>query len=614
MYSDDFIQRVADANDIVDVVGEYTNLKRAGSEWKGLSPFTNEKTPSFAVNPAKQVWHCWSSDRKGNLFKFIMEADGLPFPEAVKKLAQRANIPIEEEAESPEVKAQRMARDRLKEAHRQAADWFHDLLMKSRDPGAQQARDYLKTRQISAEVAKRWKLGYAPKPGSALVQWGRKNGLREADLAEGGILGRGDRGFYGFFRHRLMFPILDQYGNVIAFSGRELEKGNDGRKYVNSPATPIFDKSSTFFGLFQAKRAILNAGFVIIGEGQLDVISAHEAGVENMVAPLGTAFNEEHGKVLRKDVREAVLCLDSDRAGIKATDRVFEHLAKTGVFAKVAQMPDGEDPDSLIKSQGADAFRDVIHNAMDYFDWQLQIGLPDPLSASPHERWSLMNKIAEKLLHVSDGVQRRIITERISRTLGVAAADIEQATSQIRHREQMRASRQALRQRSNVDAPEILPPTKLLRTLSRLMVDCAEAREWILEHADREMLGFIPGSQLLALLWDGDFDPDVPESQHRFVEQQPEEVKRALEIVRNEHADPQLTGRKPPPDSAELAEDCWWSLQREALNRQFREAKVRLKEPPKDSAELVELLKRVQQLEAQLKACPKPRGWTPDSV
>ncbi|MEM1294858.1 MAG: DNA primase [Verrucomicrobiota bacterium] len=598
MYSEEFIKRVGDANDIVDVIGEYTDLKRAGSEFKGLSPFTNEKTPSFAVNPGKQVWHCWSSDRKGNLFKFIMEADGLSFPDSVKKMAQRANIPIEEEAESPEVAAQRKSRDRLKEAHRQAADWFHDLLMKSHDPGPQMARDYLKQRGVSGEVARRWKLGYAPKFGNAMVQWARKRGLREPDLAEGGLLGRGDRGFYGFFRHRLMFPILDQYGNVIAFSGRELEKSSDGRKYVNSPATPIFDKSSTFFGLFQAKRSILNSQFVIICEGQLDVIAASEAGVENIVAPLGTAFNEAHAQVLRKDVREAVLCLDSDRAGIKATDRVFEHLAKTGIFAKVARMPEGEDPDSMIKSVGADAFRDVIHNAIDYFDFQLEIGLPDPQNASPHDRWTLMNKIAEKLLHVGDEVQRRIVTERVSRLLGVASDDIEGATSQMRQREQMRAIRQAARQKTIESAPDILPPSNVLRTLTRLMANNGEAREWIFEHADRTVLDFLPGSQLLTLLWDGDFDPEDPQSQHQFLETLPEEAKRALNWLNDEKA---------PPSSVELAEDCWMAIQREVLGRQLREAKARLKDPSLPADQLVQSLERVKEIEAELKSMPKPR-------
>ncbi|MFZ4764723.1 MAG: DNA primase, partial [Roseimicrobium sp.] len=366
------LQQVLQATDIVDLVGRAVKLRRAGVNWLGLCPFHQEKSPSFNVSPQRGTYHCFGCGAGGNAFRFVMEHDGLSFVEAVKRLADAAGIRIEEEVW--DANAERAAKERaaLLHVHREIAEWYRLLLM--RHQIAAPARDYLKSRGVSAQTAKNWHMGYAPGSGDFLREWALEKKFSETLLVTAGILAQADEDSgrsgdtYPRFRHRLMFPIRNDYGEVIAFSGRLLDPNAKAAKYLNSPETPIFSKSKVLFGLDKSKRAIIKAGRAIVCEGQLDLITAFEAGFENVVAPLGTAFTEFHARLIKRHAEETVLCFDSDNAGYKAAVRAFSILAPTGIIVKVAPLPPGEDPDSLIRGQGGEVFREFVDGASDFFE------------------------------------------------------------------------------------------------------------------------------------------------------------------------------------------------------------------------------------------------------
>src|SRR5439155_15176354 len=292
------IEQIAAANDIVEVIGSYFPLKRAGANFKALCPFHQEETPSFTVSPQRQTFHCFGCGVGGSVFRFVMDYEHVDFPSAVRKLAARVGITlIEERGPSGAEDRQHEARRTLLQLQGEAAAWFHENLI--RKEFAEPARKYLKERGITAEIAKRWQLGYAPDEWDAFGSWGRGQGYDARELVASGLIKTKDddqtsnlnpRSSYDRFRGRIMFPICNDVGEVIAFSGRLLKEEEGAAKYLNSPETPLFRKGNVLFGLHKSKRAVIEANCAIVCEGQLDLISLFEAGIMNVVAPQGTAF------------------------------------------------------------------------------------------------------------------------------------------------------------------------------------------------------------------------------------------------------------------------------------------------------------------------------------
>ena len=282
--SEESIQRVADANDIVDVVGSYFPLKRAGTSFRALCPFHQEKSPSFHVNPSRQSYHCFGCGAGGGVLRFVMDYEHVDFPSAVRRLAQRANIPLVEEASTPEDERKHGLRKRLLALHAEAALWFHHNLLKSADGAT--ARDYLKSRGLTSEIAKSWKLGYAPESWDALLNHLRDRKFSREEIEQSGLASSKDdrpgAQLYSRFRNRVMFPIHNDYGEVVAFSGRTLEADPKAAKYVNSPETPLFTKGRVLYGLDKTKRDLIEKNAAIVCEGQIDLISAFEAGVRTL--------------------------------------------------------------------------------------------------------------------------------------------------------------------------------------------------------------------------------------------------------------------------------------------------------------------------------------------
>lgn len=369
-FSDNTLEQIRAASDIVDVIGGYVPLKRAGANFTALCPFHKEKSPSFNVNPHKQIFHCFGCHKGGDVFSFVKEYENIGFVDAVRRLADRAKIPLEMD-QNPGAQEARHIKDQLLQIHEQITQRWQNCL--ANEAAGQLARDYLAKRGVSEEAIKLFRLGAAPELWDDTVNWAKSKDYDLAVVEKAGlILKKEETGrHYDRFRGRLMFPICDEQGRVIGFSGRILTGDEKTAKYVNSPETPIFTKSKVFFALDKSKRAILDAGFAIVCEGQLDSIACFMAGVQNIVAPQGTAFTDQHARIIKRYVDEVVLCFDSDNAGQNAAVRSLDSLLASGLAVRVAIVPPPHDPDSFIKANGGEAFRQLIAGAEGFFDYYL---------------------------------------------------------------------------------------------------------------------------------------------------------------------------------------------------------------------------------------------------
>src|SRR5688500_1631536 len=364
------LEQIRAANDIIDVIGAVVPLKRAGVSFTALCPFHRERTPSFHVNPRKQTFHCYGCHKGGDVFTFVREYETLDFMEAVKRLAERARIPLEFEKD-PQYKEKQFVKERLFEINEQITQRWHACLVS--DAAGQKARDYLAERGVSDDAIKHFRLGFSPDSWDDTINWAKSKNFALDSLEQAGLALKKEGGsdYYSRFRGRLMFPICDDQGRVIGFSGRVLPGSNDERKYVNSPETPLFVKSRVMFGLDKSKRAILEKQFAIVCEGQLDLISCFMAGVQNILAPQGTAFTSEHARIIKRYANEVVLCFDSDEAGQKAAVRVLDDLLGSGLAIRVATIPAPHDPDTFIKEFGAAGFEELLKKAEGFFDYYL---------------------------------------------------------------------------------------------------------------------------------------------------------------------------------------------------------------------------------------------------
>ena len=349
---------------IEDVIGEYVELKRAGRSYKGLSPFTGEKTPSFFVSPEKNIWHDFSSNKGGDIFAFVMEAEGMDFRQAMEFLARKAGVDLSE-YQSAGAKKRSAYKKRLLAANELAARYFQQSLLRS-----QQAIEYVfKQRGLSRQTVQSFQIGYAPDSGTALLAALEKRGFTKREINDAGLLNR-----YGkdLFRGRMMIPLMDQGGQVIGFTGRIIGNVPNAPKYLNTPQTLLYDKGRHIFALSQAKEAIRKSNFVVMVEGNLDVVSSHQAGVAQTVATAGTSMTENHLKAVKRLAGDVRLCYDGDQAGVAATERAIELASHEGVELTIISLPDGaKDPDELIKSS-VQAWREAVTRNEPAVEWVLR--------------------------------------------------------------------------------------------------------------------------------------------------------------------------------------------------------------------------------------------------
>lgn len=408
------IEELRARNDIQDVVGSYLDLKRAGSALKALCPFHKEKTPSFQVNPQRQIFHCFGCGMGGDVFRFVMEYEGVDFPTALRLLADRSGMALSFEDGAPSTSGPR--KDVLFKVLDKAASMFHQTLLRHSSAGA--AREYLAGRELDAEAIAAFRIGYAPNIRGALESWGRQAGVSTEAMESAGLLARSDRdgSLYERFRDRVMFPITDEMGRTIGFSGRVMDK-SVAAKYVNSPETPVFHKNRVLFALDKARHAMVEGRVGIVCEGQIDAIRCHQAGFANVVASQGTAISEFHARLLNRYADEVVLVLDSDRAGQDAAVRSAEVFLAAGLTARIAALPPGEDPDSLIRSQGPDALRGLVQDAKPLVDFFLGVlGATEDLTTETG-RNRAVKAVLESIGRIPGAVQRDTMLRQLSRGL-----------------------------------------------------------------------------------------------------------------------------------------------------------------------------------------------------
>jgi len=594
------IEQIAAANDIVDVIGSYFPLKRAGATWKALCPFHNERSPSFTVNPHRQIFKCFGCGAGGSVFRFVMQYESVDFISSVKRLAERAGITIVEDALSPSDDRRLRLRKRIVELHAAAADWFHEQLIKS--PGAAAARTYLKSRGINSTIAKAWKIGYAPDAWDALGDWARTSGYHDEEIVRSGLvklktdedvaLANADAPLpraksYDRFRHRVMFPICDDTGKVVAFSGRILTSDQGEAKYVNSPETMLFTKGNILFGLHKSKRALIDKSSAIVCEGQLDLITAFEAGVENVIAPQGTAFTEKQARILKRYVEEVILCFDADAAGVKAAERSLPALLGLGLFVKVATMPPGQDPDSLIRSQGAEAFRERISAARDFFDDQLDRAAALPDFRTPRTRSALTRKLAAFVGLIEDVVTRDAVVHRLSSRLEVAPLEIRRMLKRAKGKPVA----------DTEDKPDVTELDRTMRMLCTIALRDPSGRQWLVEAAKNGFPEDEPSAALLGKILRASLDMEAHESVGAFLGALPADEEAALSEL--------LIG-PPIKNSIEVASDCWRELCSRTMKRGIDAIQARIRGGDLPLPEISNLHKEMLDLQKRLSDIPRP--------
>lgn len=411
-YSEEIINEVRQSNDIVDVISQYVHLKRSGRNFFGLCPFHNEKSPSFSISPDKQIFHCFGCGVGGNVITFVSKIEGLNFVETVQMLAERANIQLPTLENNGDIQKE-ILKDKVYKVNEFAAEYYHQNLYKTQ---AKIAQEYVKKRQLSNETLKSFRIGFSGK-FNELYQELKKQGFEEREILESGLVNKNDRGQYiDRYRNRLMFPICDVRGRVIAFGGRVLDDSKP--KYINSPENIVYSKGRHLFGLNVAKKG--DTKKILIVEGYMDVISLHQRGITNVVASLGTALTEQQGWLLRKNSEQIILSFDSDEAGIKAKLRSIEILQNMGCDLRVLQLEGAKDPDEYILKYGNMRFQNAVDKALSVIEFKVKILKKDLNLENTNDKIKFLNEIAKLISKVDNTIEREVYIEKIAKEYDIS--------------------------------------------------------------------------------------------------------------------------------------------------------------------------------------------------
>lgn len=426
-FSESFLQELVERNEISDVVSSYVKLtKRSGANLFGLCPFHNEKTPSFSVSTEKQIYHCFGCGKGGGVISFIMEVENLSYPDAVRFLARRSGLAVPED--KPDAGSH--LRERMLELNREAARFFHDRL---KDPSGQAARDYIDRRQIAPAMVTRFGLGFAPDSWDSLVSEMLRRGFTKTELLSAGLARaskKGDGGVYDTFRNRLMFPVIDVRGSVIGFSGRILDDGEP--KYMNSPETMVFNKSRNLFALNLAKKS--KKGYIILSEGNIDVVALHQAGLDCAVASLGTSLTPEQARLISNYVKEVVIAYDGDAAGQKASQRAIGILEKLDIKVKVLKLTGAKDPDEYIKKFGAAAFENLLSRSENHVEYRLSELVEKHGLGSEESRVAFLKEAMEYVSSLPGAVEREVYGEKAAEMAKVSSRSVLEEVERLRRR------------------------------------------------------------------------------------------------------------------------------------------------------------------------------------
>lgn len=444
-YPREVVDEVRLQNDIVEVISQYVPLKQKGSSYFGLCPFHNEKTASFSVNSEKQFYYCFGCGAAGNVFSFLMEMENCDFPEAMKRLADRAHIALPEPEKNAQAIAAEQLKQRLFDIHTTAGRFFYDCLQSEE---GKEARAYLQKRQMDPRIARKFGIGYSPERYDALFKHLKEKGFSVSDILKTGLVleNKDGKGYHDRFRGRLMFPIFDVQGRVVGFGGRILAKGEP--KYLNSPETILFSKSRNLYGLNFAKAARKRE--LILVEGYMDMLSIYQAGFHNVVASLGTAFNQEHARTLKRFADDVILLYDSDEAGTNAALRAIPVLVKNGFRVKVTQVSDGKDPDEFIKAKGAAEFSKLLINAVHYISFEIACIQRKYNLKNPEHRVRFATEAAEILAKLDSEIERNVYLGEVSRVTGVEEEAIRSEIGKLMRKEDEAFQKEAERRQQNL--------------------------------------------------------------------------------------------------------------------------------------------------------------------
>ncbi|RHV65949.1 DNA primase [Clostridium sp. OM02-18AC] len=423
-YPEDVVEEVRTRNDIVDVISGYVKLQKKGSNYFGLCPFHNEKSPSFSVSPQKQMYYCFGCGAGGNVITFVMEYENYSFPEALKLLAERAGIHLPEVEYSKEERAKADKRSTLLEINKLAANYFYYQL---HQPQGKIGYDYFRKRELSDDTIRHFGLGFANKTSNDLYQYLRSKGYTDEILRDSGLVTMEERSTYDKFWNRVMFPIMDVNNRVIGFGGRVMGDGTP--KYLNSPETMIFDKSRNLYGLNYARTS--REKYILACEGYMDVIAMHQAGFTNAVASLGTAFTTQHAVLLKRYTDTVILTYDSDGAGVKAALRAIPILKEVGISTKVLNLKPYKDPDEFIKNLGADAFRERIANAQNSFLYEIDVMKREYDLEDPEQKTRFYNAVARKLLEFGEALERDNYTRAVAQAQFIPYEDLRRLVNRL---------------------------------------------------------------------------------------------------------------------------------------------------------------------------------------
>ena len=458
--ADDKIDEIRDRCDIVEVVSSYLPLKRSGVNHQGLCPFHQEKSPSFNVNSARQIFHCFGCGVGGNVFSFLMRIEGLSFPEAVRRLGEKVGIEVEEEAISPDEIRRREERERLLQINEVAGAFYHQVLLS--DEAGVTGRRYLRQRGYESETVRTFQLGFAPEGRGLLEKHLAEKKFSSHDVRQSGLVrpGKQEQSHYELFRNRLLFPIHDLQGRIVAFGGRVLDDSLP--KYINSPETAVYHKGETLYGLYQARDAMRHSGEALVVEGYFDVLALHRAGFAGAVATCGTALTADHARLLKRYADKILLIFDEDAAGRKATFRAMDALLPAGLAVSVVTMPAGEDPDSLLKAEGEAGFRRCLDAARPVLEVFIedQLRVNDP---SVEGRARAAEQVLERIRRLPGDLERSLYLQRLADLTGLDVALLRSKVSG-----------------SQVSQPQIRRPAPQTPQARRASADTEQTQKYLL--------------------------------------------------------------------------------------------------------------------------------------
>jgi DNA primase len=566
---EEIIEQVRERCDIVEVVqARVPQLKRAGTSFKACCPFHQEKTPSFQVHPARQIYHCFGCGAGGNVFKFVMEYDKVDFLTALRMLARQAGVTLPEPTETRDG-PRGPSKDDLWAAHEAAAELYRACLEK--DPGAAAARAYLKKRSLDSPAAAAFGIGFAPdRPDYLLGHTDRQRFPLEL-LETAGLAQRNDRGWYDRFRNRVMFSIRDEQGRVIGFSGRVLRAEDSPAKYINSPETPVFHKGRVLFGLNFARRPMVDRRQAVLCEGQIDVIRCHLAGLTHAVAAQGTAVTEEHARMLRRYVDESVLLLDADEAGFRAAVRTAEVLLGAGLVVRCATLPAGEDPDSLILREGAGPIERAVAEAEDIVDFRVRMLEAAGEWATDAGRVRAIRELTQMTRWAADAALRERMFQRAALRLGMSTDAVRREAAALARRAPPPPASPG---RGDADAsgpapPEPPPPSPEERALVEALIHVPSHRAFVREHLKADLIRHPVLSRIAEWL----LRPEVEDRPLSALAPEDSELSRWIaELGLSHRWQHRIPARDEPDPDGDMVREVLLRLWREEFRRRRREA------------------------------------------